>query len=98
MFDLIKIVIPKIMNEWEDVAHAFRYDLATVIAIKQDKRENLKECCKEFFMDWLTTNHGAVVGPKTWSTLLDVLRSIDDIAADIIEDIAENVQQLKPMK
>ena len=41
MFDLIKIVIPKIMNEWEYVAYAFRYDVATVKAIKQKaKRES----------------------------------------------------------
>ena len=97
MFDLIKIVIPKIMVKWEYVAHAFHYDLPTVISIKQKEREDPKECCWEFFTDWLTTNHGARAGPKTWSTLLDVLKTID-IAADVIEDITEEVQQLKPKK
>ena len=94
MFDLIKIVIPKIMNEWECVAYAFRYDIAIVKAIKQKERESPKECCKEFFTDWLTTNHGAAVGPKTWSTLLDVLKNIDDIAVDTVENITREVLQL----
>ena len=35
MFDLRKIVIPKIMNEWEDIADALHYDLATIRAIKK---------------------------------------------------------------
>ena len=97
MFDLIKFVIPKIMNEWMYVAYAFRYDLATIRAINEKEGANPKRCCEEFFKDWLTNDRGARAGPKTWSTLLSVLREIDDIAADIKEDISENVLQLKYM-
>ena len=86
------------MDKWEYVAYAFRYDPATVISIKQKERGDPRECFREFFTDWLTTNHGAVVGPKTWSTLLDVLKNNTDIAAGIIEDITKEVQQLKPKK
>ena len=81
MFDLIQIVVPKIMNEWEYrcmyVAVAFCYDIPTIKAIGERGRGDPKKCCQEFFMDWLQTNHGIVVGPKVWSTLLDILRDAD---------------------
>ena len=35
MFDLTKIVIPKIVNQWEYIAEALRYDLATIQSIKE---------------------------------------------------------------
>ena len=95
MFDLSKIVIPKIMNEWEYVAEALRYDLATIAAIKQMGRENLKQCCREFFKDWLTTKNGAKAGPKVWSTLLDTLKEVDEISSEITKDIITQVKQLK---
>ena len=95
MFDLTKLVIPKIMNEWEYIAEAFHYDIATIKAIKKIGREDPKQCCREFFMDWLTTNHGAKAGPKVWLTLLDVLTNIDEISADITKDIVTKVKQLK---
>ena len=95
MFDLTKIVIPKIMNEWEYIAYGFYYDLAIIKSIKDKERENPKRCCEEFFKDWLTTDHGAEAGPKTWSTLLDELKQIDDIATDIKEGITEKVLLLK---
>ena len=95
MFDLSKIVIPKIMNEWEYIAEALRYDLATIATIKQMGRENLKQCCREFFKDWLTTKNGAKAGPKVWSTLLDTLKKVDEISCETIEDIITQVKQLK---
>ena len=94
MFDITKIVIPKIMNEWEDIADALRYDLATIKAIKNKEREDPKKCCRELFRDWLMTNNGAKAGPKVWSTLLDALKELDNISADITEDITAEVKQL----
>ena len=94
MFDLTKIVIPKIINEWEYIAEALRYDLATIKAIKENQRANPKQCCREFFKDWLMTNNGAKAGPKVWSTLLDTLKEVDEIADDIVEDIIEKVKKL----
>ena len=94
MFDLKKIVIPKIMNEWEDIADALRYDLATIKAIKDKEHGDPKKCCREFFRDWLMTNNGAKAGPKVWSTLLDALKNVDEISADITEDIIAEVKQL----
>ena len=95
MFDLTKVVILKIMNEWEYVAEAFRYDLDTIEVIKERGGGDAKQCCREFFKDWLTTDHGSRVGPKVWSTLLDVLNKVDEISAEITEDIATQIRQLK---
>ena len=95
MFYLTKIVTPKIMKEWEYVAEAFLYDLDTIEVIKERGDGDAKQCCREFFKDWLTTDHGNRVGPKVWSTLLDVLNEVDEISAKITEEIATQVKQLK---
>ena len=96
MFDLIKIVIPEIMNEWEYIAYALRYNLATIKAIKEKERGDPKKCCEEFFKDWLTTDNGAKAGPKVWSTLLNTLKEINEISADITKNIIAKVaKQLK---
>ena len=96
MFDLTNIVIPKIMNEWKYIAEALHYDLATIRAIREKNREDPKKCCREFFEDWLMTNNGARAGPKVWSTLLDALRQVVDISADVIEDIIAQLKQKYP--
>ena len=82
------------MDKWEYIAEALRYDLATITAIKQRERADPKQCCREFFKDWLLTNNGAKAGPKVWSTLLDVLKEVDEISADIVEDMTEKVKKL----
>ena len=79
MRDINKIVVPKIQAEWEDVAYALHYKIPTVKGIKAKCNDNPKKCCKELFTDWLSTDHG--VGPKTWSTLLDKLKEVEDLAA-----------------
>ena len=94
MIDLLNIVVPKIMTEWEYIAYALYYDHVTIKAIKEKERENPKKCCKEFFSDWLTTNNGAKAGPKVWSTLLNALKKVKDISADIVESIITEVEQL----
>ena len=95
MFHLTKIVIPRIMNEWEYIAEALLYDLATIKAIRDKERDDPKKCCREFFKDWLMTNNGAKAGPKVWSTLLDALKEVDEISFDITDNIIANVKQLK---
>ena len=94
MFDLTKIMISRIMNEWEYIAEALRYDLTTIKAIKNKEHGDPKKCCREFFKDWLMTDNGAKAGPKVWSTLLDALKKVDDISNDITEDIIAEVKQL----
>ena len=91
MVDIIEIVIPKIQAEWEYVAYALRYQIPTVKAIKAKCNDNPKKCCKELFEDWLSTNHGA--SPKTWSTLLDKLKKVEDLAA-ARDEIMEELKKL----
>ena len=95
MIDLKNIVTRRIMNQWEYVAEALYYDIATIKAIKQKGRENPKQCCQEFFEDWLTTNNGNRAGPKVWSTLIGALNKADEFATDIVDDIVKEVLQLK---
>jgi len=79
MADINTIVIPRIKAEWEDVAYALRYKIAIVNAIKAQHNENPKKYCRQLFIDWLSTDHGVI--PKTWSTLLDKLKEVIDLAA-----------------
>ena len=95
MRDLTKIVIPKIMNQWEYIAETLYYDLAVIEAIKEKEGKDPKKCCRQFFKDWLMTNNGAKAGPKVWSTLLDALKKVNEISADITKDIIAEVKQLK---
>ena len=95
MLDLTRIVISTIMNEWENIAYALHYDLTIVKSIKEKECGDPKKCCREFFIDWLTTNHGARAGPKMWSMLLDALNKVDEISADVTEAITAEVMQLK---
>ena len=76
MWELIKIVIPKIQAHWESLAYCMRYSIEEVEGFK---RENLKECCKSLFSNWLTTDHGPK--PKTYKTLLEHIERIDELVA-----------------
>ena len=95
MFDLTKIVIPKIMTEWEYVAEAFRYSIQDIRGIREKGHGDLKKCCREFFIDWLDSNHGAKAGPKVWSPLLDTLKVVDEIADETVEEITAKVKELQ---
>ena len=95
MRDLTRIVIPKVMNQWEYIAEELYYDLVVIEAIKVKEGRDPKRCCREFFRDWLMTKNGAKAGPKVWSTLLDALKEVDEIATDITESITAKVNQLK---
>lgn len=94
MHELTKFVIPKIMNEWEDVAFALRYDIEIIKCIKTKERGDPKECCREFFKDWLSTNNGTRGGQKTWSTLIKKLEEMKGISVDTVEEICKKVEQL----
>ena len=94
MFDLSQIVIPKIKNEWEYIAEALRYDIPTIEGIKTKGPRDTKLCCREFFKDWLTTNNGIRAGSKVWSTLINALKQIKEIAADTTENIITEVEKL----
>jgi len=46
MLDLINIVIPRIMDKWEHIAYAFRYDLPIINAIEQMENKDPERCCE----------------------------------------------------
>ena len=78
MFELTEIVAPKMMAEWESLAFCMRYTLADVAAFKKDTKD-LKECCRNLFANWLTTDHGPK--PKTYQTLLKHIKKINNLTA-----------------
>ena len=82
MWSLIKIVIPKIQAEWEDVAYSMQYDVAAVKAFRKDC-DDCKRCCRKLFEDWLDSSHG--VTPKTWSKLIERIKDVDSLKAEDIE-------------
>ena len=92
MADLQELVIPKIMDRWEDLADALHYDDPTIRSIKQQENNNTRRCCKEFFRDWLRSNRGD--GPKQWSTLLKKLNNLE-LEQGIIDGITTKVKELK---
>lgn len=78
MWELTEIVAPKVMAEWESLAFCMRYRPEEVKAFRRGS-EDLKECCKKLFDNWLTTAHGPE--PKTYLTLLIHIKKIDNLAA-----------------
>ena len=84
MWHLIKIVIPKIKEEWENVAYSMGYDPSAVDAIENKCNGNLDKCCKKLFKYWLTTNDGCT--PKTWQKVVERIKAVDNLAA-----AAENI-------
>ena len=91
MSDLLNIVIPKIEAKWRDVAHHMRYQLYEIDAIATD-HHNVRDCCVKLLTDWLTTRHPPT--PKTWQTLLDHLKHVDDLTA-AVEEIEKQLVNCK---
>ena len=79
MAELLVIVIPLIQAEWEDVAHILRFDIHMVDAFGDKHKNDPSKCCREMLKDWLKSDRG--VSPKTWSTLLDVIGELPNLAA-----------------
>ena len=84
MWDLIKIVIPKVKADWKHLAYSLEYDILTIKAIQKDS-DDIGSRCENLFEDWLSTDHGAA--PKTWCTLIKKIEQVDALfaAADEIK-------------
>ena len=90
MKDLHRIVVPKVSADWVDIAYALDYDIPAVRVIRSENNENPIKCCRNLFEDWLITSNG--VKPKTWGTLLDKLKEIqelDGVTKEIIEKLIQ---------
>ena len=90
MHDLISFVIPKVAAEWEDLAYALHYKISAVQCIESNHGD-VKKCCRALFKDWLTTNNGAK--PKTWQTLLDALKLIENLTS-VTQEITDKLHQM----
>ena len=80
---LNKIVTPRIMSEWRDVAYSMGCPLYRVDAIQMESNNNLRQCCEKLFADWLKTSSN-----PTWKFLLV---SIEDVAE--LTAAAETIQK-----
>ena len=78
MWDLIKIVIPKIKSEWRHVAYSMQYGISDIRGIENDCSD-LATRCEMLFENWLSTPKGII--PKTWCTLLKCFRDVDELVA-----------------
>ena len=90
MWPLKKIVIPKIAADWNDVAYCLDFELHTIRMIENKHGNDCGKCCEELLRDWISTNHGKK--PKTWTTLLESLHEIDQLASGV-EDIEKELQE-----
>ena len=78
MYELTEIVIPKIKTHWKRLAYSMRYSFRDVEAFDIEGR-NLRECCEKLFGNWLETGHDPT--PKTYKTLLEHIKKIDELTA-----------------
>jgi len=83
MGDLNEIVIPRIQAEWENVAFALRYKIAMVKTIREKYHEDPRKCCSGLLQDWLTSGNGN--SPKTWRTLLNALKRMNELTSAVEE-------------
>ena len=86
MSQLYKIVVPKIMAHWEEVAYiSFHCDLAKVDAIEAKHKSDPKKCCQELVKHWMRTEKS-----KTWETLLKQLNEVVELTTNV-EEILEQL-------
>ena len=85
IWDLVNLVIPKVKASWVKLAYSMGYSVNAVRGFERDGR-NSDEQCRKVFEDWLTTGDGCI--PKTWQTLLQRIKRVDDLtsAADEIKE------------
>ena len=55
------------------------------------KNDVPKKCCQELIRNWLITYNVAKADSKVWSTLLDILKKLYEMSANITEDINTRV-------
>jgi len=73
------VIIPEISYCWEAVADYLEYLKAKKKEIEKRQCSDPYDCCVEFMEDWLTSDQG--VTPKTWHTLVLVLKDISELSS-----------------
>ena len=89
MWQLNKMVIPKVKAHWEDVAYnSLHYDVLKVRSISKKHQNDPKKCCVELFEIWLCTSKED--NASTWKALLEQLKEVDELTA-AVEQIRQNL-------
>ena len=87
------MVMPKIAAEWKIAAINLDFDASAIKIIRQKYGwDDPEGCCLEMLIEWLTT--GEEEGPKTWNTLLSVLkmnRKFTNVCSDIERKLQEGM-------
>ena len=91
MWDLHRIVIPKVQSSWKDLAYALGFDKEDVMGLKGDFT-NSAERCHCLFENWLSGQHSNT--PKTWRELLKQIKDCDDLIASS-KEIEKNLMTLR---
>ena len=91
MRHLNNMVIPKIAAYWKKVADALEFEVWKIKSIEKKYRNDPEECCDELLREWLSSGLG--LQPKTWSTLINALKEVKQLAA-ITETIETHTQTI----
>ena len=65
------------------VADYLEYPVAKRKEIEERQRGDPYKCCAELMEDWLASDRG--VTPKTWQTLMSVLKEVGELSTSSIE-------------
>ena len=88
---LHQIVIPRVASDWEQVAYYLDYEVEFIRLLRRHRTIGDLECCKVLFEDWLSTSNGK--SPKTWSTLIRVLREVEQFKSTTEKIIRDLVRE-----
>ena len=88
--ELLEIVIPKVANYWDTLAHFLEFEVQKVQIISEQHPNDPKESCTEVFAHWLNSDEGII--PKTWGVLLETLKKITELTA-VTEQIETELKQ-----
>jgi len=90
MEHLVEFVIPKIKENWDDVAFILGFNSKHVDNVTTQFHDDAKKCCRRILIDWLNTNQGS--SPKTWSALLTNLKRLEELEATV-KNIEQKLQE-----
>jgi len=91
MKQLHKLVIPKIVSNWQEIAGFLDYTGPTISAIHKSCNEDDWDCCVEMLRDWLSTENGCA--PKVWHTLMERMR-LSSRYHPIVNEIEKGLKEL----
>ena len=86
---LHKHVIPKFTADWRIAAEFLELDATTIDHVEETFGSDPIRCCEETFRKWL--KGGESVGPKTWSSLMTILKESGRFRA-VAEEISRKLK------